>query len=88
MRSPLGPNKTLHQAWVATAPTPALAHGTTDPTAINLDCTADAEVSIARVKRNNREGRRHLGSYEIVHQTTILSRQLKKTKLIKVRPAS
>src|SRR5450756_2133262 len=34
---PSGPNPTLAYDWVAIAPTPARAHGTTDPTARNLD---------------------------------------------------
>ena len=37
---PSGPYRTLAYDWVAIAPTPARAHGTTDPTARNLDWTA------------------------------------------------
>ncbi len=38
--SPRGPNAATPAAWVATAPTPACAQGTTVPTAKYLDCTA------------------------------------------------
>ena len=36
----LGPYAATPAAWVATAPTPALTHGTTVPTAKYFDCTA------------------------------------------------
>jgi hypothetical protein len=38
--TPLVPSVTLTAAWVATAPAPALAYGTTAPTARYLDATA------------------------------------------------
>jgi len=37
---PRTPNVTSAKAWVATAPTPPRAQGTTAPAARNLDCTA------------------------------------------------
>ena len=45
--SPSGPNVTFANDWVATAPTPAEAHGTTAPTARNLDCTATPRSPVA-----------------------------------------
>src|SRR5206468_2611277 len=39
-RSPSGPRSVFAQACVATAPMPAFAHGTTDPTHGNFDATA------------------------------------------------
>src|SRR5436190_24358618 len=38
--SPSGPYRGLAYDWVAIAPTCGSAHGTTDPTARNFDCTA------------------------------------------------
>src|SRR3954471_9278302 len=45
--SPSGPYATFANDWVATAPTPARAHGTTAPTARNFDCTATARSPVA-----------------------------------------
>ena len=38
--STFGPYAATPAAWVATAPTPAFAQGTTEPTARNFDCVA------------------------------------------------
>ena len=38
--SPRGPNVASAKDWVATAPSPPRAHGTTAPTARNFDCVA------------------------------------------------
>jgi hypothetical protein len=40
----------LASACVATAPTPARAHGTTEPTARNLDWTATPNESVSKSK--------------------------------------
>ena len=60
---PSGPKEVFAHAWVATAPTPALAHGTTAPTARNLDCTAMPRSPVAgsRATIEKVEGR-HYGS--------------------------
>ena len=45
--SPFGPNDVFADACVATAPTPALAHGTTVPTAKNRLATATPTSPVA-----------------------------------------
>jgi hypothetical protein len=45
--SPLGPNEVFAEACVATAPTPAFAHGTTVPTAKNRLATATPTSPVA-----------------------------------------
>jgi hypothetical protein len=44
---PSGPKAVLAKDWVATAPAPTAAHGTTEPTARNFDATA-TPISPAR----------------------------------------
>ncbi len=44
---PIGPNEMLTDAWVAMAPTPASAHGTTGPTLRKCDCTATPKRPVA-----------------------------------------
>jgi hypothetical protein len=48
--SPFGPKVVLPNAWVAIAPIPAFAQGTTEPTAKNLDCTATPSSPVAGSK--------------------------------------
>src|SRR5689334_9710560 len=45
---PRGPKDVLANDWVATAPTPACAHGTTAPTAGNFDATATPQAPSSR----------------------------------------
>src|SRR5262245_30061505 len=50
MASPLGPKVVFAADWVATAPTPASAHGTTLPTAKNFEATATPRSPLAGSK--------------------------------------
>ena len=45
--SPSGPWATSAVAWVATAPTPASSHGTTEPTEKKCDCTATPSCPVS-----------------------------------------
>src|SRR5512142_2205219 len=46
--NPRGPKDVLAKDWVATAPTPACAQGTTAPTAGNFDATATPQACSSR----------------------------------------